>query len=98
MASPVQAGEYGLGAPVTIRTEVSRFEKDPTYARAPKGPSEERSHSRRSPLFPLPRVQWVLSGCFEYTSEGERSPSLTLRVSVVANRSRPSARGHLFVS
>jgi len=33
-ASPVQAGEYGLGAPVTVRTEVSRCEEDPTYARA----------------------------------------------------------------
>src|SRR3974390_919919 len=33
-ASPVRAGECGLGALVTVRTEVSRFAEDPTDARA----------------------------------------------------------------
>jgi hypothetical protein len=32
-ASPVRAGEYGLKAPVTIRTTVSHFEEDLTTIR-----------------------------------------------------------------
>src|SRR5438445_2967979 len=81
-------------APVTIRTEVSPSEEDPTDARASaRVPSEERSHPRSSPPFPLPRVQWVPSGCFEYTSEGRLFPRYRLglrgsvrRLSVLSTR------------